>query len=150
MTRFINNFYKLPVEIQGMIALENDDKVFMIEDVLKLCEKLNIPCVLDYHHYICNHDEELEPLLPRIIATWNGKIPKMHFSSPKSQKEKRTHHFYIDYNSFLKFINLLKKFNIDIDIMLESKGKDEALFKLLRQLKFYKVCKFIKNDIIFD
>jgi len=138
MTRFINNFYKLPVEIQGMIALENDDKVFMIEDVLKLCEKLNIPCVLDYHHYICNHDEELEPLLPRIIATWNGKIPKMHFSSPKSKlkKEFRSHHDYVNSDDFIVFLKLLKTFDVDIDIMLEAKAKDEALFKLIRELKY--------------
>ena len=35
----------------------------------------------------------------------------------------------------------------DIDIMLESKMKDEALFRLVRQLK-YKGYKVIKNSII--
>jgi len=144
MTRFINNFNKLPVEIQNMIALENDDKVFMVEDVLEICEKLNIPCVLDYHHYICNHDKNLEPLLPRIIATWKGKIPKMHFSSPKSKlkKEFRSHHDYINSDEFITFLELLKKYNFDVDIMLEAKAKDEALFKLVRELKY-------KTDYIF-
>lgn len=154
INRFKNNFFKLPLDIKKMIVIENDDVSYTVSDTLKLCKELNIPMVLDYHHFNCNHlkNEKLETLLPSIIKTWKNTNlnPKIHFSSPKSQKEKRTHHFYIDYNSFFKFINLLKKFNIDIDIMLESKGKDEALFKLLRQLKYYKVCKFIKNDIIFD
>lgn len=138
MTRFINNFKKLPVEIQNMIALENDDKVFTIEDVLWLCEVLAIPCVLDYHHYICNHDKDLVPLLPRIFATWKKCIPKMHFSSPKSKlkKEFRSHHDYINVNDFISFMEILKSYNIDIDIMLEAKEKDNALFKLMRELKY--------------
>lgn len=138
MTRFINNFYKLPVEIQNILALENDDKVFMIEDVLEICEKLSIPCVLDYHHYICNHDKDLTPLLPRIIATWKEKIPKMHFSSPKSKlkKEFRSHHDYINVNDFITFLEIIKPLDTNIDIMLEAKEKDNALFKLTRELKY--------------
>jgi len=42
----------------------------------------------------------------------------------------------------------LKPLKQDVDIMLESKGKDEALFKLLRQLKFYKPYKIKQNSII--
>ena len=76
----------------------------------------------------------------------------MHFSSPKNNKEKKTHNFYIDYTSFIKFLDLLKNLNLNtnIDIMLESKGKDESLFKLLRQLKFYKKYKIKKNEIIIN
>lgn len=138
ITRFINNFKKLPVEIRKMIALENDDKVFMIEDVLEICEKLDIPCVVDYHHYICNHDMDINQLIERVINTWNGKVPKMHFSSPKSKlkKEFRSHHDYINSDEFISFLNVLKKYDTDVDIMLEAKAKDEALFKLVRELKY--------------
>lgn len=144
MTRFINNFKKLPSKIQSMIALENDDKVFMLEDVLEICEKLHIPCVLDYHHYICNHKQEIGILLDRVIATWKDKVPKMHFSSPKSKlkKEFRSHHDYINSDDFITFLNILKIHNFDVDIMLEAKAKDEALFKLVRELKY-------KTDYIF-
>lgn len=147
ITRFINNFYKLPVDIQNMIALENDDKIFTIEDVLKLCEKLSIQCVLDYHHYICNHEKELEPLLPRIYKTWNDRTPKIHFSSPKSKlkKEFRSHHDYIDSDAFILFLNFLKQFDRDVDIMLEAKEKDNALFKLTRELKYKTNYKFIDD-----
>ncbi len=153
MLRFQENFLKLPDDIKKIIILENDDKTYTVSDTLELCEKLNVPMVLDYHHFNCNHlkTENIKELLPRIIKTWDKEElnPKMHFSSPKSQKEKRTHNFYIDYRSFLKFINLLKPLNKDIDIMLESKGKDEALFKLLRQLKHYKPYKIKYNTIYF-
>ena len=152
--RFEINFKKLPIDIQKIIILENDDHIYTVSDTLSLCQRLNIPLVLDYHHFRCNHEknEKIEKLLPLIIKTWKNTNlnPKIHFSSPKSKKEKRTHHFYIDYASFIKFIEILKVFNQDIDIMLECKGKDEALFKLLRQLKYYKKFKMKKNEIIID
>ena len=136
ITRFINNFKKLDQESQKMIIIENDDKVFKIEDVLKICKKLNIPMVLDYHHYICNKEEPLETHIQEIINTWKNKIPKMHISSKKNNKEFRAHNDYIDIEDFISFTNLLKKSKTNIDIMIEAKEKDIALFKLIRELKY--------------
>ena len=147
ITRFINNFKKLDIESQKMIILENDDKVFKIEDVLKICKKLNIPMVLDYHHYKCNKEEPLEKYIEEIINTWGGKTPKMHLSSKKNNKEFRSHHDYINIEDFIELTNILKKENIDIDIMIEAKQKDIALFKLLRELK-YKGYKLIDETTI--
>ena len=42
ITRFKNNFNKLNKELQNMIAIENDDKVFNVKDVLNLCKSLKI------------------------------------------------------------------------------------------------------------
>lgn len=146
ITRFINNFSKLPNNLKECIALENDDKTFNIVDVLMLCKKLNIPMVLDYHHYICNNNGELlEDYIDQIINTWNGVNAKFHFSSPKSKlkKEFRSHSDYIDSNSFIEFINILKKCNKDVDIMLEAKAKDDAISRLVRQLKYKTNYEFI-------
>lgn len=132
-----------------MIILENDDKIYNIIDTLELCETLKIPMVLDYHHYICNHNKEkILDYLPRIFNTWKktNLNPKIHFSSPKNRKEKRTHSTYIVLKDFLKFVNILKEFNQDIDIMLECKGKDEALLRLSRQLKQIPYIKCIDNS----
>lgn len=141
MTRFCNNFKKLSILIQKMILLENDDKVYTVSDTLSLAERLNIPMVLDYHHYLCNKGEdELSTLLPRIIATWkNQKLPpKMHFSSPKSKlkKEFRSHHDFITCSSFLTFLEEIKNDVEEVDIMIEAKQKDFALFKLVREIKY--------------
>lgn len=147
--RFIENFNKLPNNIKKMIILENDDKIYTIVDVLELCEKLNIPFVLDYHHYLCNHGKEkITNYLPRIFATWKNTnlLPKIHFSSPKSQKEKRTHSTYISLKGFIKFLNIIKEFNQDVDIMLECKGKDEALFRLSKQLRMLPNIKYIDTS----
>lgn len=146
ITRFINNFNKLPDHIKKCIAVENDDKVYNIKDVLELCHKINVPMVLDYHHFICNNEkEDINDYLKEIIDTWNGKIPKMHFSSPKSKlkKEFRSHSDYINKECFIKFINILKKQDKDIDIMLEAKAKDDAVSRLARYLKYKTNYKFL-------
>lgn len=138
--RFINNFNKLPLYIQKCIAIENDDKIYNILDCLTLCEKLNIPMVLDYHHHICNNDNiNIDNYLERIFKTWKNTTPKIHFSSPKNKTKKdfRSHHDYIEVSDFISFLEKIKPLNIDLDIMLECKAKDEALFKLVRQLKYY-------------
>ena len=148
ITRFINNFKKLDEKSKNMIILENDDKVFKIEDVLKICKTLNIPMVLDYHHYKCNKVEPLEHHIKEIINTWNNITPKMHISSKKNNKEFRSHHDYIDINDFIELINILKTQTKNIDIMIEAKQKDMALFKLIRELK-YKDYKLIDETTIY-
>ena len=146
ITRFINNFNRLPDYIKKCIAVENDDKVYNIKDVLELCHKINVPMVLDYHHFICNNKkEDINDYLKEIIDTWDGKLPKMHFSSPKSKlkKEFRSHSDYINKECFIKFINILKKQDKDIDIMLEAKAKDDAVSRLARCLKYETNYKFL-------
>lgn len=152
LLRFKDNFNKLSNELKNLIILENDDKTYTVSDTLTLCEELNIPMVLDYHHFICNHEknEKINKLLPRIIKTWDNTNlnPKMHFSTALNSKQKRNHSTYLNYNFFIKFLKLLKPLNTDIDIMLEAKGRDEALFRLIRQLKFYKDFKVKGTTII--
>lgn len=137
--RFINNFNKLPEYIKKSIAIENDDKIFNIIDCLKISKEINVPIVLDYHHFICNHgSEKIEEILPEVISSWHNQTPKMHFSSPKNKTKKdfRSHNDYIDSDTFIEFINILKNYKTDIDIMIEAKAKDEALFRLVRELKY--------------
>lgn len=146
--RFINNFNKLPDYIKKSIALENDDKIYNILDVLSICKEIEVPFVFDYHHYKCNNNgENYLDYIDEIFKTWKDLIPKIHFSSPKNntKKEYRSHSDYIDYNEFIKFLEQVKKYNKDIDIMLEAKAKDEAVFRLIRQLKYKTNYKFIDD-----
>ncbi|WP_024833040.1 UV DNA damage repair endonuclease UvsE [Ruminiclostridium josui] len=135
--RFKENFLKLPHRISKRIILENDDKCFTAADVLGICEDLKIPMVLDVHHHRCvNNGEELGDLLERIFNTWNFEPdpPKVHFSSPKSEKEFRSHADYVDLAEFMEFLHISKKIDRDTDIMLEAKMKDRALQRLSAEL----------------
>lgn len=151
LERFIKNYNRLPSYIKKSIAVENDDKIFNIQDLLYLNKKLDIPIVLDYHHYICNHieNDDIFNYIDEIFKTWKGKIPKIHFSSPKNKtkKEIRSHHDYIDTNSFISFLNKLEEHSTidNLDIMIEAKKKDEALFRLVRNLKYMTNYKFIDD-----
>ncbi len=151
INRFVQNFNKLPCDLKRMIALENDDKVYNIKDTLELCQRLDVPMILDYHHHLCNNDNlNLEKYLEAIFSTWNSRVPKIHFSSPKSKlkKEFRSHHDYINVGEFIKFINIMKKVNQDFDVMIEAKMKDEALFRLIRELKYLTNYTFIDETTL--
>ncbi|NLY43046.1 MAG: UV DNA damage repair endonuclease UvsE [Clostridiaceae bacterium] len=149
MQRFIDNFQRLPEYIQNKIIIENDDKIYTARDVLYLCQQLNIPMVLDIHHYQCNNEgEELLDLLPLVFNTWENEYfnPKVHFSTPKNEKQFRSHADEIDADSFFDFIEKAKLVNRDIDVMLEAKNKDNALFRLMEKIKEWGKVKIINNS----
>lgn len=146
INRFINNYLKLPNYLKKIIAIENDDKSFNIKDIVYISKKLNVPIVLDYHHHLCNGKEyNIEDYMQDIINSWKNKNCniKMHFSSPYNKKNYRKHNDYINAYEFRDFCELLKKYNKDIDIMLEAKEKDRSIFKLIRELKYITNYKFI-------
>ena len=80
-----------------------------------------------------------------IFATWKNINPKIHFSTPKNKTKRdfRSHHDYINSDDFIQFIEKIKKYNVDIDVMIEAKAKDDALFRLVRELKYKTNYKFI-------
>lgn len=153
LRRFVNNFNKLPNYLKDAIVVENDDKIFNVIDTLNLCKELNIPFVLDYHHHICNGANEIDikNYYNKIFSTWKKINPKVHFSSPKNntKKDRRSHHDYINLDSFISFIEEIKTLNFDIDIMIEAKEKDDAMMRLIRGLKYKTNYKFI-DDTTFE
>ncbi|KAF4968218.1 hypothetical protein F66182_17888, partial [Fusarium sp. NRRL 66182] len=51
LDRFRENYKGLSQDIKNRIVLENDDVSWSVHDLLPICEELNIPLVLDYHHH---------------------------------------------------------------------------------------------------
>lgn len=140
--RFINNFNKLPNYLKKCIAIENDDKVFSVSDVLEISKNTGVPVILDYHHNLCNKsDFSFED----IFNSFNNRKVKMHFSSSKNKKDFRSHNDYINGDDFIDFIKILKKYDRDVDIMIEAKCKDDSLFRLVRYIKYKTDYKFIDD-----
>ena len=138
LERFITNFTTFPTEVKSKIIIENDDKTYTAQETLKLCNELNLPMVLDIHHHNCNNNgENIYELIPQIFHTWkNEKLPpKLHFSSPREGEKDRKHSDFINAKDFVIFLENIKHFNTDIDIMLECKEKDLALFRLADDIK---------------
>jgi len=136
LQRFKENFRILPEAVRRRLLLENDDKSFGVADVLEVCQELQIPMVVDVHHHNCvNRGEEIGEYLDRIFDTWQGSLPKVHFSSPKSVKKCRAHADDIDVGEFYKFLLTARELGRDFDVMIEAKNKDLAVFNLIRELK---------------
>ena len=140
--RFINNFNKLPKYLKECIAIENDDKVFSVSDVLEISKNTGVPVILDYHHHLCNKsDFSFED----IFNSFNNRKVKMHFSSSNNKKDFSSHNDYINGDDFIDFIKILKKYDRDVDIMIEAKCKDDSLFRLVRYIKYKTDYKFIDD-----
>lgn len=136
--RFVDRFQQLDQRVQAYICLENDDKTFTAKETFEIANACHVPMVLDLHHHRCNHDgESVENLFPSIVQTWKNEFfpPKIHVSSPKNQKEFRSHADYVDIDDIVPFLHVAKQYTDHLDVMIEAKQKDDALFRLINNLK---------------
>ncbi|WP_342044757.1 UV DNA damage repair endonuclease UvsE [Bacillus sp. OTU530] len=137
IARFHQNLQKLPLPIKRQMTLENDDKTYTTEETLAVCQKEQIPLVFDYHHHKANESgDDLTALLTDVFTTWDHTeiIPKVHLSSPKSEKEFRSHADYVDAAFVKPFFEAAKGTGRDFDVMVESKQKDRAALQLVEDL----------------
>lgn len=146
---FCERFAELPNNIRDRLILENDDKSFGTNEVLSICQKLSSPMVLDIHHHACiSQAEDLHSLWPQIAATWKTQPPKIHLSSPRNSKDFRSHADFVNPDDFLPFLHLAKEKNTDLDVMIEAKQKDQALFRLIKDLEKLPFIKVIDQATI--
>lgn len=155
--RWCENYLKMPDNVRRRLVLENCEKNFSIEDCLEVSEKVNIPVVFDTHHYECYnilHPEERfeDPsfYMEAILKTWQRRNikPKFHISEQGSGR--CGHHS--DYIEVVPdyLLEIPKKYNLNIDIMIEAKMKEQAIFKLYEKYpnlncKIFKIKKNKKN-----
>ncbi|CAD6594515.1 MAG: UV-damage endonuclease [Alectoria sarmentosa] len=151
LDRFRENYKKLPQGVKNRLVLENDDVSWSVHDLLPLCEELNIPMVLDFHHnniifdpdQIREGTKDIVDLFPRILATWKRKsiTPKMHYSEPTPSaitgRQRRKHN---------PRVATLPPCPPDMDLMIEAKDKEQAVFELMRTFKLPGYDTF--NDIL--
>ena len=138
--RFMTNWSRIPGHIAARLVLENDDKIFTPNDVLHICSSLFLPMVLDFHHYKChNEGENIANILSAVYSTWEGAClpPKFHISSPRSRNSCRSHHDFVNPDDLYPFLKLARELNQNIDIMVEAKQKDRAMFQLVSDLARY-------------
>jgi UV DNA damage endonuclease len=134
MERFKGNFQMLSESSRSRLVLENCETCYKVEDLLPVCYHLNIPLVLDYHHFNLNNGLPLEFLMKFILKTWErrGIRPKFHLSESEeccgSTLTSRRKHSGIVH----KLPELLPDC---IDLMIEAKLKEQSIPNLLLQFK---------------
>lgn len=139
INRFIENFKRLSSSVKNRLAIENDGKIFSIEDVLFVSSKISIPVIFDNLHHECNHenDEPIKEIMKKVAKTWKEKDGhiKVHYSQQNSHKQIGAHSNTILVKTFLEYYAEVKEFNPDI--MLEVKDKDISAIK----------CNLVVNNI---
>ncbi|KAI0869448.1 UV-endonuclease UvdE [Hypoxylon argillaceum] len=149
--RFRANYSLLSDEIKARLVLENDDVSWTVHDLLPICEELNIPFVLDFHHHNIMFDKDMiregtkdiMDLYPRIKATWDRKgiTQKMHYSEPCPEavtpRQRRKHR---------PRVMMLPPCPDTMDLMIEAKDKEQAVFELMRTFRLPGWDRF--NDVI--
>tara|TARA_B100000989_G_C19484862_1_gene446937 strand:- start:185 stop:1144 length:960 start_codon:yes stop_codon:yes gene_type:complete len=138
--RWCEQYKKLPKNVRKRLVLENCEKNFSIQDCLDISKIVNIPVVFDTHHYTCYNilhpDEKLENesfYIPLILETWKKRFikPKFHISEQGSGKVGHHSDFIEIIPDFL--LEIPDKYNTNIDIMIEAKAKEKAIFKLYKK-----------------
>lgn len=128
MDNFINTIQKHNF-LKRRLAIENDDKIYTIRDVLEISKHTGLPVVFDFYHHKLNPSEFD---IDEVLETWKDRIPKFHISS--QGKKKYEHSDYLEISDLEEFLKLFKNKDITIDLMPEVKMKEKACYKILDYL----------------
>jgi UV DNA damage endonuclease len=132
--RFLENYRLLDERIRRRLVIENDDKIYNVQDVLDIGTRLKIPVIFDnLHNEINPADEEKDEFVWIDLCrnSWREQdgIQKIHYSQQSKQKQKGSHSDFISVERFMAFY---KKINRnDLDIMLEVKDKNLSCIKCI-------------------
>ncbi len=115
-------------EVLSYLALENDERIWNVSEVVETARNLGIPAIIDTLHHELNSDGlHLHEALDLSLPTWEirGARPKLHISSQDPEKQPGAHAWTLssaDWQSLLAALG-----GRDADVMVEAKGKEEAL-----------------------
>ncbi len=146
-------WHRLSERARTRLALENDERLFGIEDVLHLHARTGVRVVLDVHHHRIHPRSAGIPLRDALVAaaaTWGSTRPKVHLSSartdlaaaplaPSPRRPGRAAAFpplraHADLVTPWDLEAVIHAATGPLDVMLEAKAKDLALLQLRRSL----------------
>jgi UV DNA damage endonuclease len=125
---------KLSESARQLLALENDDRSFSPADLLPFCERTGIPFIYDVHHHRCKPDGlSVAEVTARATATWKGREPWMHISSPRNgwaSPNPRLHADFIDPADVPH-----EWFGMAMTIDVEAKEKERAVIAVTEAMR---------------
>ena len=131
LKRLTKSLETLPAYIRKRLALENDERVYTIEDVLAVCGEFSLPAVFDVHHHSINPPAygTTPGWLDKAALTWGGESgrQKIHYSQQWPGGKPGMHSQSIGMAGFLKFHAALGE--RELDVMLEVKDKNLSAVK---------------------
>ena len=141
--RWAEQYNRLPQNVRNRLVLENCERCFSIVDCLDVSKMCGVPVVFDTHHFACykllHPDESFEDAgmyIRDILDTWQrrGVKPKFHVSEQGSGRCGHHSDYIEKIPSYL--LEIPDKYGVEIDIMIEAKKKEQAIFKLYSKYPF--------------
>jgi UV DNA damage endonuclease len=134
MQTFINRYATLPEAIKQRLVIENDERLYNINECLEISAKTGVPIVFDVLHDKINHQTVFnQEYFMKVTQTWNPKmdgLPIVDYSSQKIGGKPGNHASSLDSQDFLSFLADTQGF--DFDVMLEIKDKETSALKALK------------------
>lgn len=158
-------FSLLSKKAKSLISFENDEKSYSFEETLEIVQDNDAMMVADFHHERCfqkrkfengtglskkEHidwneriDDKIYENIDNIIETYQGRYstPLFHISSPFNSwngifKDHCKHSDFIDIDDYPKKLEKIMNIkNIDYRLDIEAKAKNEAIKKIILDLK---------------
>ena len=113
------------------LALENDERVWTVAEVVETSRILGIPAIADaFHHGLNPGNVTLQEALDLALPTWECRDvrPKLHLSSQDPEKRPGAHAYSVDGKDWRALLAALD--GRGADVMVEAKGKERALASL--------------------
>ena len=114
--------------IRRYLALENDERIWTVEEICATSRTLGIPAIVDNLHHALNPGGlSLGGALDLALPTWEarGARPKVHLSSQDPTKRPGAHAHSIEAADLAALLDALG--GRETDVMVEAKGKELAL-----------------------
>jgi len=125
--RFVETM-RSETSILRYLALENDERVWTVAEIVQTARALGIPAITDaFHHELNPGSLTLKVTLDLSLPTWDsrGVRPKLHLSSQDPAKQAGAHAYSVESRDWHVLLAALD--GRDADVMLEAKGKERAL-----------------------
>jgi UV DNA damage endonuclease len=151
MDRFVTRFNELDSSIVRRLVIENDDKLYDLNDCLKINAQIQIPILFDVFHHKLNKsgNQTTEEPFQLTAKTWNEKrdgVPMVDYSSQEPNGSPRQHSETIDIDDFDLLLKETEPF--DFDIMLEIKDKEKSAIEAINlATKTGRIHNLLKNDL---
>ncbi len=118
-------------DILRYLALENDERVLAVSEIVETASSLGVPAITDaFHHGLNPGGLTLGEALDLALPTWNvrGQRPKLHLSSQDPEKQPGAHAYSVYAEDWEELVEALR--GREADVMVEAKGKEFALVPL--------------------
>lgn len=132
--RLIKAIDMLPERIRKRLVLENDERIFSLEQIIIASEAARVPVVFDIHHHHILPSDNLPELLLRLHKTWKDSdgVPKFHISSQRPKSKAGAHDNMVLPDDVKELCNIAR---FPFDLMVEAKHKETATLDVVETVR---------------